>query len=220
MTTCKQWTIPVSQFSPLCTNEFRPVIGTDGCPICVAPQVVQGVCSACTSLIIPRTYRVTLSIDGNGVAGGTPDYGCGTDYNREFLLYWVSGCLWESSEKEIYSSCPGASSATDAVVCTDISAYSPRARVSLTVSTRTTSTSLDTVFTVAANWRSHAVSGYNQTVRSRGYTTDCDKSASCLFYDRSLSFNSAASAGVWANPFVGEIGGGRQLTMTATVAPL
>lgn len=222
MTTCRQWVRRLDEFMPLCTNEFFPSLGTDGCSICVSPQIVAGVCSACGTTPVPRTYRVTLAIDGNGAAGGTPDYGCGTDYNREFLLYWVSGCTWESSEKEIYSECPSPSSGTDAVTCTTItSGWTPRARVSMVVSSRISSTGLNTVYTVTANWRTDATTGYslyNNSVSARGYAAACDKPASALFYSRSLRFNTPSTK--WANPFVNYIGGGYQLTMTASVAPL
>ncbi len=229
--TCKEWRgTDGGLFHGLCANEFWPMASaqSNGCRLCVSPLLVEGECNACTSEIIPATYRVTLNIDGNGfgAANGFPDVGCGTtEYNREFLLYWVAGCTWQSAETELacYPSTPivgGPYNGWRSVQCEGTFSATPvRPRVMLTIGQIATTTNLDTLFAVTAHWRTNSFASSACSVSAQGRATDCDQSVSCLFSGRTLRFNVLDPEG-WANPFVTQVNGGVNITMTATVAPL
>lgn len=57
MTTCKQWERPAGLFNALCSNEFFPVEGQGGCPICVSPSPF-GSGDPC--------HELTIGCGGNG----------------------------------------------------------------------------------------------------------------------------------------------------------
>ncbi len=230
--TCIVWKQPdADHFNGFCTNSFRlntpdnHVNVSRGCSICAGPTGVFGpVCTGCSGLA-PAAYLVDITIDGNGIAGGSPDYGCGiASYSGEFILYHgPTSCVWSSAEKELRAYSPG-SSGTDPVICEAIPGTDVRSRVELRLSTVNVAGVMKTVYAVKANWYAGESSyGSNATpcsVTSRGIasTLDCfEPVANCAFYSRVINIGLSTQ---WANPYVNRTGGGVQIEMTASVRPL
>ena len=218
-------------FHGFCTNSFRlktpgnHVRISRGCRMCSDPARLFGPeCTGCSGLA-PPAYVVNITIDGNGVSGGSPDYGCGiASYSGEFALYHgPSNCIWSSAEKELQTYSVNGSG-TDPVTCDAISDSNARPRVQLRLSTVNVVGVLKTVYAVTVNWyggESPYGTGLNLcsvTARGIASTLDCfEPVANCEYYSRVINIGLSTA---WANPYVNGTGGGNQIEMTASVRPL
>lgn len=173
-TTCITWSQPDDKhFRGLCGNEFRretPPAGVRGsdCTTCAAPIQIFGNCSSC--LPAPSAiYRVTVSL-GPGVSAA----GCCDEYQREFLVFAVAACRWESEERELgasagYYSLP--------VICTTESRN--RARIVLLNTITYVAGIPQTQWIVQVNWCTRSSAGFSgyitrHTAQSRGKATKLD----------------------------------------------
>lgn len=230
--TCVTWKQPdANHFNGFCTNKFRlttppyEVRVDNGCDVCAGPKAISiPNCTGCSG-DAPLSYLVDITIDGNGVSGGSPDYGCGiASYSGEFALYHgPSNCVWSSAEKELRAYSVGGSG-TDPVTCEAIPDSNARSRVELRLSTVNVVGSLKTVYSVKVNWfggESPYGAGLNLcsvTARGIASTLDCfEPVAHCEYYSRIINIGLSTQ---WANPYVNITGGGNQIEMTASVRPL
>lgn len=191
----------------------------NGCPICISPRSLFGVCNGCTEPP-PAAYRVTVALDSNGPAAGNPDIGCGSEYNREFICYSSEPCVWESIERE--KSC---AFGFGVVVCGNVTT-NRRPRVKLQIFATTIDDVLVTRWVVTVAWSLSAGPGFPtnmfsnaNSVIARGHASglDCYEPVIADFYNSILPVGIPATA---ANPMLAYSMGGDQVTMSATIRPL
>lgn len=103
---CLTWTDLDTYFGGLCTTHVKletppSDMKTASCEVCVSPKSVYGECNSCPT-VPAKTYVLTVTLDSNGIASGDPENGtCCSNYQGEFLVYSIGGCVWESDEKEL-----------------------------------------------------------------------------------------------------------------------
>jgi hypothetical protein len=223
--TCKTWSIPSDHnFTPLCSMTMLQETARDmksGCPICVSPLLPSsGLCVSCPEPP-SKKYLVTVQLDGNGYIAGNPDYGCGSEYNRTFIVYNTGNCRWESKEMELR--CVSGMLGVDApVTCSVPPSSGRRPRVALYAADAIVGMVPVIRWDVVVYWQAGPVPGaviLNQ-VKASGRSTvrDCRQPVSASFDSRALNFSPFVSE-TWANPMVGFIGGGGNITMNASVVP-
>jgi hypothetical protein len=222
VTECRKWFVQEQYSHGRCVSTFQPDDGNPSCPICVGPELIYGTCSGCVSSP-PHTYVATLTIDGNGIAGGTPDYGCGiASYSGEFLLYYgPSNCIWSSAELELNCSSSNGTG-TSPVTCVPATGLGVRSRVTMQVTSLTVSGTPRTVFLITANWRGGTENNPLQqsSVTSRGIASkiDCFEAIDdAPYFARDINIGTSLT---WANPYVNSSGAGAQIQMTASIRPL
>jgi hypothetical protein len=218
--TCVTWSVVDGRhFRPLCGNLLRretdgPDVSPGGsCSICLGPKTQFGVCADCVDPPAAYAYRISMTFDGNGFGGEAPNRGCGVLYQREFTVFNVEPCLWESEEVEMRCQSLGYS-AFDPVIC-DTSRVS-RKRVSLRILRQTAGGSNRTVYAVTANWRGGGLAA-ECSVTGRAFATkvDCREPAVGSHYSSTIRFTEFGFPSTWANPFVNQAGGGAAIRMTS-----
>lgn len=99
MTTCKQWERPESLFNTMCSNEFYPVTGQGGCPVCVRPiQRVAGSCGKPCPPTFPPVVTVTFPVfEGNRGATACINFFSGKTYTLRLRAFQQPGrCVYET----------------------------------------------------------------------------------------------------------------------------